>query len=51
MVKFKFNQDHGNNNKNSVVVMHLTTAQALVMHEVGEIVGKVKMVKESEKKK
>lgn len=41
MVKFKFSVNHGKRKKDEVVVMHKSTAQALVKHKMGEIIGKV----------
>ena len=49
MVKFEFLIDSLPNKKGDVVEMHKSTADALVAHKIGKIVGKAKVKPVSQK--
>jgi len=50
IVKFKFSKDHGVNSKGKVVDMHETTAKALEVHKLGNIVSNDNVPKKKERK-
>lgn len=45
MVEFTFVKDHGTRKKDEAVVMHKSTANALISHKIGKITKVIKVIK------
>lgn len=45
MVEFTFTKDHGTRKKDEAVVMHKSTANALISHKLGKITKVIKVIR------
>lgn len=49
MVEFTFGKAHGTRKKDESVVMHKSTANALISHKLGKITKEIKVLKKEQK--